>query len=149
MGKEGGNEEREVRQPTSGVEGNAENTASTRRAFTVESPKVIGYDIRYIHSSEPQSYENTSEGSSADDARRHRLKKKYYDPNVPLKDFFIGIPFENLKLFKGELVDFSTRKGYKFSYIKNDEARVHAKSCSKGYKWLCCVHGVVERKFML
>lgn len=96
MGMEGGNEEDVVRQPTNEAEANSENIG---RALTIVSKKVTEY-----------GYEDTSEGSSVDDARRHRSRKNYYDPNVMLKDFFIGLQFENLKLFKGELVEFSTRK---------------------------------------
>ena len=104
--------------------------------MTAESDKATGYDSKYIDSSDLGSYEDTSEGSSADDARRHRPRKNNYDPNVPFKDFFIGLQFENMKLFNGELVEFSTRKRFEFSYIKNDLVRVRAKCSPKGCKWL-------------
>lgn len=107
MGMEGGNEEDVVRQPTNEAEANSENIG---RALTIVSKKVTEYGSEYMDSSNHGSYEDTSEGSSVDDARRHRSRKNYYDPNVMLKDFFIGLQFENLKLFKGELVEFSTRK---------------------------------------
>ena len=136
MEKEGDIEEREAGQPINAAEGDAENTTNTMRASTAESDKVTGYDNEYIPSSDPGSYENTSEGSSADDVRRHRSRRNNYDPNVSFKDFFIGLQFENLKLFKGELVEFLTRKGFEFSYIKNDSVRVRAKCSTKGYKWL-------------
>ena len=91
MGKEGDNEEGEVGQPINTVEGDAENTTNVRRASTAEFDKVTGYDSEYIDSLDPRSYEDTREGSSANDARRHRSRKNNYDSNVPFKDFFIGI----------------------------------------------------------
>ena len=71
------------------------------RALTAESKKVTRYHNEYIDSSCLRRYGDISEGASANDARRHRSRKNNYDPNVPLKDFFIGLQFENLKLFKG------------------------------------------------
>lgn len=43
-----------------------------------------------------------------------------YDPNIPLKDFFLDLRFKDLKVFKRELVEFSTRRGFEFMYIKNN-----------------------------
>ena len=50
--------------------------------------KVVGFESDYIESSNPGSYEETSEESDADDAKRHRSTRKYYNPDVPLHDFF-------------------------------------------------------------
>ena len=43
--------------------------------MTAESDKATGYDSKYIDSSDLGSYEDTSEGSSADDARRHSQER--------------------------------------------------------------------------
>lgn len=39
-------------------------------------------------------------------------------------------------MFKEELVEFSTWKGFEFKYIKNDLVRVRAKSSAKACTWL-------------
>ena len=88
-----------------------------------------------MDSSDPGSYMDTS-GSVADDARRHKSSQKYHDPSVPLVDFFIDLRFDDLKVFKKELVEFSTRKGFEFKYIKNDSVRVTTKCSAKGCTWL-------------
>lgn len=41
-------------------------------AHDADLGKVIGYESDYIDSSDPGSYDDTSEGSSADEARRHK-----------------------------------------------------------------------------
>ena len=110
MREEGDNEQREVGQPINVAKGKAENTTNTRRALTTESEKVTRYDNEYINSSNSGSYKDTSEGSSVDDARRHSSRKNNYDPKVPLKNFFIGFQFENLKLFKINLLSSQLRK---------------------------------------
>lgn len=37
--------------------------------------------------------------------------------------FVLGLGFENLKMFKNALADFSTRERLEFKYIKNDKLR--------------------------
>lgn len=98
----------------------------------VDTGKVIGYESEYLDSSDPSSYEDTSEGSIGDDARRHRSSRKVYDPSIPLDDFFLDLRFKDLKQFKNELVEFSTRVGVEFKYIKNDALRVRARCFAKG-----------------
>lgn len=130
---EGDNEDGDTEWPTNGEEG---PTASNVRALGIKSVKVIGYESDYMDYSNHRSYEDTSEGSDADDTRRQRLRKNCYDTNALLEDFFLGLHFQDLKLFKGELVEFSTRRWFKFNYIKNDAVRVRAKYFAKGCKWL-------------
>ena len=38
-------------------------------------------------------------------------------PNVPLEDFHLDLRFEDLKLFKRELADFSLKKRFEFQYV--------------------------------
>ena len=57
-----------------------------------------------------------------------------YDPNVPLDDFCLDLRFTDLKLFKQEFIEFSTRRGFEFKYIKNDSKRVRAKCARKECK---------------
>lgn len=102
-------------------------------AHDVDLGKVIGYESDYIDSSDPGSYDDTSEGSSADEARRHKYAKKCYNPNVPLEDFCLDLRFSDMKLFKKALVQFSTRRWSEFKYIENDAIRVRVQCCEKWY----------------
>ena len=82
-------------------------------------------------------------GSDVDDAKRHKSSNKYHDPSVPLVDFFIDLRFDDMKIFKKKLVEFSTRKRFEFKYIKNDSVRMGAKCFAKRCTWLilgswCC-----------
>lgn len=43
-------------------------------------------------------------GFDANDAKRHKSRKKYYDPNASLVDFFVDLRFDDLKMFNKELV---------------------------------------------
>lgn len=108
--------------------------------------KVMGYDSDYFVSSDPGSYEDTSQESDADDANRHKSKDIYYDPNAPLEDFYLDLRFDDLKLFKRELVDFSLRKGFEFQYLKNDGVRVRVRCAAKGCKWLIFCSWCSRRK---
>lgn len=69
-----------------------------------DSEKVTGYESEYFDSLDLGSYVDTSETSDADDAKWHKSKDIYYDPNVPLEDFYLDLRFENLKLFKLSLL---------------------------------------------
>lgn len=62
-----------------------------------EGGKVAKYQSDYIHSFDPRCYDDTSEGLDADDAKRHKSNKKYYDPKVPLEDFCLDLRFVDLK----------------------------------------------------
>lgn len=90
--------------------------------FIVEGGKASHYQSDYIESSDPGSYEDTSEGSDVDHAKRHSSKSSHYDPNfnMSLDDFYLDLRFGDLKQFKNELVAFSTRKGFEFIFLKND-----------------------------
>lgn len=101
-----------------------------------EDGKVVGFESDYINSSNPGSYEETSLDSDTDDATRHRSKKKYFNPNIPLPDFSLDLGFKDLKQFKSELVDFSTRQGFEFRYMKNDALRLRAICSAIGCPWL-------------
>lgn len=46
--------------------------------------------------------------------------------------FFIDLRFDDLNIFTKELVEFSTRKGFEFKYMKNDSVRVRAKCSTIG-----------------
>lgn len=94
MGMEGGNEGGEIGQPRNDVEGDDENTATNRRVIVAETDKVTGYNCDCIDSSDPWSYEDTNEVSSANDDKRDRSRKDYYDPNVPLKKFSLVYSFK-------------------------------------------------------
>lgn len=131
MDDEGDNEVGEVEKPTNIGKGFTENTVNIGRACTTEFGKVTSYDSEYKNSLDLRSYEDTSEESSVYDARWPRSKKNYYDPNVQLTDIFLGLEFQNLKLFKGELVEFLTTEGFEFSYNKN-VVSVWAKCSNKG-----------------
>lgn len=54
---------------------------------TNESGKFSGYGSEYIDSSDAKSYDDTSERSVVDDARRNKSKRKIYDPKFLLDDF--------------------------------------------------------------
>lgn len=54
-----------------------------------------------------------------------------YAPVVPLGEFFLDLKFKDQKLFKKKLVDFSTRRGFEFRYIKNDIVMVRAMCLGK------------------
>lgn len=79
-----------------------------------------GHETEYLQSSNPASYEDTSEGFVGDDARRHRSSRRVFDPSKKLDDFFLDLRFKDLKQFKNELVEHSTSRGFKFKYLKND-----------------------------
>lgn len=112
-----------------------------------EIGKVIGYESEYIDSSDPGSYDDTIEGTSSDEARRHKSIKKHYNPNVLLEDLCLDPRFPNLKLFKKELVQFSTSMGFEFKYIKNDAIRVKAQCSGKRYSLLIlCWWSLVRRR---
>lgn len=130
--EEANEDEGEV-QPTNSVDG--DNRGMSRKIIA-DIGKITGYVSDYMDSSDPGSYESTSEDSDADDAKRHKSQNIYYDPNEPLKDFFVDLRFESLKQFKSVLVEFSTRKQFEFQYIKNDKVRVRAKCSAKGCKWI-------------
>lgn len=49
---------------------------------------------------------------------------------------FLNLRFRDLKLFKKELVDILTKRGFEFRYIKNDAMRVRVVCSEKKYKWL-------------
>ena len=68
-------------------------------AHDTDIGKVTGYESESMDSSDPESYDDTSDGSSVDDAKRHRPTKKHYNTNVPLKDLCLGLRFPDLKLF--------------------------------------------------
>lgn len=62
---------------------------------------------------------------------------------TPLEDFSLDLGFKDLMLFKKELVDYSTMKGFEFKYIMNDIVKVRAICSRENYKWLilcswCC-----------
>lgn len=67
---------------------------------------------------------------------RHKSSNKFYDPNTPMQDFRLDLKFIDLKMFKNELVEFSTKKGFEFKYVKNDALRVRAICSAKGCTWL-------------
>lgn len=50
--------------------------------------------------------------------------------------FFIDLRFDDLNIFRKELVEFSTRKGFEFKYMKIDSVRVRAKCSAEGCTWL-------------
>lgn len=96
-GGEGGNRNKD--------EGNRTNTQVSPSTVGMGHPtavigKFTGYESEYMDSSDPRSYKDTSEGSSADDARRHKIRKYYYNPNTPLEDFYLYLKFKDLKLLK-------------------------------------------------
>ncbi|XP_039132316.1 uncharacterized protein LOC120269096 [Dioscorea cayenensis subsp. rotundata] len=98
--------------------------------------KVHGYESDYLESSDPGSYEDTSEGSIGDDARRHRSSERVFNPSMKLDDFFLDLRFKDLKQFKNELVEHSTNRGFEFKYLKNDSKRVRATCSATKCKWL-------------
>lgn len=57
-------------------------------------------------------------------------------PKCHLRIFFLDLSFKDLKLFKKELVEFSTKRGFEFTYIKNDAVRVKAACSAKNCTWL-------------
>lgn len=57
------------------------------------SGKVVGFESDCIDTSSPRSYEDTSKGFDANDARRHKSYKKYYDLNFLLEDFLLNLRF--------------------------------------------------------
>lgn len=71
--------------------------------------KVNSYKSEYIKSSYPSSYDDTNEDYAVNDAKRHMFISKIYDLNVPLDHFFLDLRFKDFKMFKRELVEFSTR----------------------------------------
>lgn len=73
-----------------------------------EKGKMIGHESDYIDSDDPGSYDDTSDGLDADDAKRHKSSKIIYNSKRPLDDFYLDLRFEALKAFKNELIEFST-----------------------------------------
>ena len=129
-----GNKDEVVHEGQQGIPDSAQHKKN--KATGSDIRKVSGYISDYIESSDPGSYSDTSEDSTIDDARRHKSSMMIYDPNVPLDDFCLDLRFTYLKLFKHELIEFSTRRGFEFKYIKNDSKRVRAKCAGKECKWL-------------
>lgn len=115
---------------------NLESYATNKEPQGSEFGKVGGYESDYFESSDPGSYSDNSSGSEADDAVRHKSSRKIHDPTIPLEEFRLDLRFSDLKEFKNTLVDFSTRKGFEFKYIKNDTSRVRAKCSAKDCSWL-------------
>lgn len=69
-------------------EGQPTNTQAGPSTAGVEHPtavigKVTSYESEYMDSSDPSSYVDTSEWSTADDARRHNNRKSYYNLDTP------------------------------------------------------------------
>lgn len=59
-----------------------------QKKIIADSSKITGHESDYMNSSDLGSYESISEDSNADDAKWHKSKSLYYDPNEPQKDFF-------------------------------------------------------------
>lgn len=89
--------------------------------------KVAAYESDYIDSSHPRVYLETSGESDVDNARRHKSSRRYYDPSVPLKEFFLDLRFQHLKLFKDALVKYPTKRRFEFTYVKINALIVLAK----------------------
>lgn len=46
-----------------------------------------------ISSSNPGSFENSSEGSNVEDAKRHMFSRRFYDPSVHMEGFSLDLRF--------------------------------------------------------
>ena len=66
-----------------------------------------------------KSYRDT-ERSEEDDAQRVKSSIMNYNLKGPFVDFMLGLRFEDLKMFKIALADFSTQERFEYKFIKND-----------------------------
>ena len=62
----------------------------------------------------------------------------------------LGLRFEDLKMFKIALSEFSTRERFEFKYMNNDKVRVRAKCTGSGCNWsILCSWCSATKTFMV
>ena len=79
-----------------------------------------------------------------------KSSNKNYNPKVPFTDFVLGLRFNDLKMFKMALTQFSTRERFEFKYKKNDKVRVRAICSANGCNWsILCSWCSATKTFMV
>ncbi|XVF65088.1 hypothetical protein PTKIN_Ptkin09bG0218700 [Pterospermum kingtungense] len=107
----------------------------TSDKVNVDTDKVPGYESDYLSESDPGSFIQNEKESEEDDGQTTKSSLRNYNSKDVFTDFNVGLRFQNLKMFKTVLSDFSTRQQFEFKYMKNDKIRVRAICSSSGCKW--------------